>query len=121
VATKKEHHDYIEKMGLFKIECNPDIFDLDEKYLLRNYGHWMKALTDGTLTPFTEEQKLFVQVFSSKERPFTPEQVTWFKYITRCKMEKDNPDKFKLNYQADAEDPFYTRDDWKKMRSRYYG
>lgn len=111
------HHQYIRQKGPFRIECSRAIFSNEEIELLEKYGHWFAALIDGILEPFTDEQKAFIDVFKNNEKPFTPEQVAWFKYIKRLELEHKHPEKFKLDYTSDTEDPFFSRSDWKTMRS----
>ncbi len=111
------HLTYIHQKGPFQINCSRAIFSNEEIELIEKYGHWFEALVSGILSPITEEQKAFIQVFKNHEKPFTPEQVAWFKYIKRLELEQNNPEKFNLNYTSDAEDPFFSRSDWKTMRA----
>ena len=49
-------------------------------------------------------------------KPETFEEKTWFKYQGRIKLEKEKPEKFKLNYSVKGDD-FFSRDDYYKMHS----
>ena len=114
--TKEQHIAFILSSGKFKIKCSHAIFSIEEIKCIEKYGYWFSALIEGKLTPITREQELFIKVFRENEKPITPEQVAWFKYVKRCELEAQHPEKFGLNYSANSDDPFFGRDDWKKMR-----
>lgn len=114
--TTADHIAFIEKKGKFIIDCGTKIFSLEEIEYLEKYGHWSKALIDGELLPITEGQKDFIDKFKNNKKPITPEQVAWWKYRGRKRLEEKNPEKFNFDYTSDAEDPFFNRADWNKMR-----
>jgi uncharacterized protein YifE (UPF0438 family) len=87
----KSHLTYIHQKGSFQINCSRAIFSNEEIALIEKYGHWFEALINGTLTPISQEQKDFINIFQHNERPITPEQIAWFKYIKRLELEQKNP------------------------------
>ena len=115
--TKGDHIAFISERGRFKVDCSHAIFSTEELEVLEKYGYWFQALINGELTPISKEQKDFIDIFKNNKTPITPEQVAWFKYKGRISLEENNPDKLKLDYTSDSEDPFFSRDDWKKMRN----
>lgn len=111
---KKEHLEYIKSKGEFNIRCSNAIFSNLEINLLKKYGHWFSALINGDLKPITDNQEKFILTFKEEKTPETFEEKTWFKYIGRLKLEKENPEKFKLNYSVKGDD-FFSREDYYKM------
>tara|TARA_R110001606_G_scaffold152205_1_gene292897 strand:- start:525 stop:890 length:366 start_codon:yes stop_codon:yes gene_type:complete len=116
MKTKEEHIKYLKSKGEFKPICSLAIFSNKEIELLRKFGNWFIGLNNGELEPFNETQKKFIQVFENSLKPETFEEKTWFKYVGRLKLEKEKPEKFKLNYSVKGDD-FYSRDDYYKVHS----
>lgn len=114
MKTKSEHLKYLNSKGEFEIKCSLAIFSEKEIELLKKYGNWFLGLIKKELEPFTETQKKFLKVFEENVKPETFEEITWFKYQGRLKLEKNNPEKFKLNYSIKGDD-FFSRDDYYKM------
>lgn len=114
--TKLDHIEFIQKCGKFHIDCSRAIFDIEKIETLEKYGHWFQALLSGDLKPISDEQKDFLDIFKNNKNPITPEQIAWFKYTGRKRLEENNPEKFELDYTSDSEDPFFNRDDWKEIR-----
>ncbi|MCR9171579.1 MAG: DUF413 domain-containing protein [bacterium] len=114
--TKNDHLEFINSKGRFHVDCNHSIFSNEELETLEKFGYWFEALINGDLDPISEQQEYFIDVFRNNKKPETPEQFAWFKYKGRKALEEKQPDKFKLDYSHDSEDPFFKRDDWKKMR-----
>lgn len=113
---KKIHLDYIKEHGEFHVDCSHAIFSTEEIEILQKYGHWFRALTDGTILPFTELQKRFIAVMNHDEDPFSIEEKAWFKYLGRKKLEVEKPESFRINYMFE-EDMFFTREDYYKLHS----
>ena len=112
--TKKEHLDYIKSNGNFKFECSLAIFSPEEIELLRKYGNWFRGLSNGDLKPLTTLQEDFIKVANQKIKPKTFEEITWFKYCGRVKLEKENPEKFNLNFTLN-DNEFFSREDYYKL------
>lgn len=115
MSSFKEHKAYIDSKGTFQLECSPKIFSEEEYQFLRKYGHWCEALTKGVLLPYRPEQEQFIRVARGLSEPTTENERTWWKYQARVKMERENPNKFKLSYQLD-DDTFYTREQAKQLK-----
>jgi uncharacterized protein YifE (UPF0438 family) len=114
MSNKKEHFIYIKQKGEFNIRCSNAIFSNLEITLLRKYGYWFSALINGDLEPITKIQEEFILTFKESKTPVTFHEKTWFKYVGRLKLEKENPEKFKLNYSLKGDD-FFSREDYYKI------
>ena len=114
MSTKEEHNKYINSKGEFNILCSMKIFSEKEIILLRKYGNWFTGLINGDIEPFTKKQIEFIKTFQNSITPNTFEEIAWFKYNGRLKLELENPEKFKLNYTVKGDD-FFSRDDYYKM------
>jgi len=119
MPTKQEHLDWIKAKGSFTVDCSHAIFTLEEIEILEKWGHWFRALTDGTLVTLNETQSAFVDVAQGRRDPFSPEEKAWFKYINRKRLEQEKGDQLKTRHQLD-DDPFYSRADAKKLRGMMY-
>lgn len=91
----------------------------DEEKIVEKYGHWFEALTYGDLEPFTELQKNFVKVAQGEADPISIEEIAWFKYMERKKIEEKYPNIADINYRYE-EEGFYTRKMAKQMKSMMY-
>src|SRR6056297_1318615 len=119
-SQKKEHLQYLKKKGPFSLEVNCDNLNKKEKELIRKWGHWFRALEEGTLQPFRESQERFIKVVKGELKPFTLEEQAWFKYVNRKKYLEKHPDMLRIKYKLD-DDEFYNRDDAAKLRGRQLG
>ena len=119
MSLKDEHNQYRKEHGKYKIDCDTQIFNHNEIEILEKYGHWFKALVDGTLEPFTESQKNFISVFNGTESPVSVEEKAWFKYLGRKNWEQSRGDRKNIQYSY-QEEGFYTREDKKKMNKMQY-
>ncbi|MGD1845073.1 MAG: DUF413 domain-containing protein [Salibacteraceae bacterium] len=117
--TEADHKALLRSKGPFKIDCNTIIFSDTELALLKRYGHWFEALSNGQLTPITEQQTRFVQVAQGELPPFSLEEGAWFKYLGRKRIEKE---KGAVLYQTPRldEDPFYSREGAKHLRKQQF-
>ncbi|MDN3203778.1 DUF413 domain-containing protein [Algoriphagus sediminis] len=116
MSTLSDHLRYLHQSGEFTIDVSLAIFSPEEIENLRRFGHWYEALTLGLIEPVSEPQKEFIRSARGEKSPTTEHEIAWYKYLGRKKLESDDPDKFKLNYQA-REKGFYTRQQFKQMRS----
>lgn len=116
---KKKHLTFLTNKGPFKIDCNTIIFSEEEISILKRYGHWFKALTDGILPPITEKQKLFIEVAKGKRDPFSIEEWTWFRYLGRKRIEQEKGDSL-YNTPRLEDDPFYSREGLISLRKIVY-
>ena len=96
--TKEAHLQYIRDKGEFLVDCSHYIFSSEEIEILQKFGYWFRALTDGTLSPFTELQKRFIAVVNKEDDPVSIEEKAWFKYLGRKKLEIEKPEAFQANY-----------------------
>ena len=120
MTDKKQHIEYIERMGSFKIDCSREIFSMEEIEILNKWGHWFSALTSGELKPISEAQIRFIQVLNGKYEPFTCEENAWFKYLGRKAVEEKYGERLNVSYKAEG-DTFYPREDIRKMNQINYG
>lgn len=120
MTDKQQHVEFIKSKGNFQIDCKTNIFNIDEIEILKKYGHWFKALCDGTLNSITELQNRFIQVANGEIEPFSLEEKAWFKYLGRKKVEAKYGDSLDRVYYPE-EDTFYNREMYKKQRSTMYG
>ena len=114
MSNKKEHLKYIELKGEFSIRCSNAIFSNLEIILLKKYGYWFSALINGDLELITKYKKSLFWHSKEVKTPLTFQEKAWFKYIGRLKLEKESPEKFKLNYSL-QEDDFFSREDYYKI------
>jgi uncharacterized protein len=117
MVTRQDHSQYIKDHPNFVVDCSNAIFSLEQLDLLRKYGHWFRALTDGTMKPVTPQQENFIEAAQMNKPPISLEEKTWVTYLTRKKMESDpeQAQKLRLNYQYE-QDTFYNRDMAKQMK-----
>lgn len=113
--TKEVHLKLISQKGKFKMDCSEAIFSNEEREIIEKYGNWFKALISGELEPYTEKQKLFIEVAKGKREPISIEEKTWFKYTKRKEIEEKHG--HVLNSRPKLEtDPFYSREGVKHLR-----
>lgn len=79
MSTPADHADWLRKGG-FPVPNDPTLDDAD-RTILSKFGHWMEALTNGTLRPHTPDQERFLRVHRSEEPPTTPFEVAWVKLL----------------------------------------
>jgi hypothetical protein len=79
VSTPADHAEWLRKGG-FPVPPDPMLDDTD-RGLLAKFGHWMEALTNGTLTPATPDQERFLRVHRGDETAETPFEVAWVKLL----------------------------------------
>jgi uncharacterized protein YifE (UPF0438 family) len=111
-----EHQVYLAKRN-YPLNCPKNIFDNEEFKFLRRYGFWVEALVSGVLLPITDEEKRLIEVHIGKIEPTNVRERAWRKLIDRKlwdKKEKTSPH-YKL---IDKAEQFFSRSDWKKMRSQ---
>jgi uncharacterized protein YifE (UPF0438 family) len=120
IALREEHLNFLKTKGQFSIECSREIFNFEQIEILKKYGHWFKALVDGTLESFTKSQRDFVEVIKGNADPVSLEEKVWWLYIKRKEYEDKYSERLKRKYKLD-EDPFYHRDDIGKLRGSMMG
>jgi hypothetical protein len=74
-----DHAEWLKKGG-FPVPNDPMLDDAD-RGILSKFGHWMEALTNGTLKPTTPDQERFLRVHRSEEPASTPFEVAWVKLL----------------------------------------
>ncbi|QEH42873.1 DUF413 domain-containing protein [Chitinophaga sp. XS-30] len=113
--NKTTHIEYIKAKGKFAIACNTIIFSNEEIKLLEKYGHWLEALSSGTLLPCSPKQQQFIEVIRAQRKPETNIENLWFKYIKRKEIEAKYG---KTLYATPTlkDDPFYNRDMAKMLK-----
>jgi len=120
MTNKQEHLVYWKSKGDFVIDCDLKIFSPEEIDILRHYGHWFRALTDGILQPCTIMQQAFVDVAHERRVPITPAEHAWFRYLKRKWIEEKYGDSLKNQY-VPAQDTFYNRDMAKTVKKMMAG
>lgn len=74
-----DHAEWLRKGG-FPVPDDP-MLDAADRGVLSKFGHWMEALTDGTLRPTTPDQERFLRVHHGDEAAGTPFEVAWVKLL----------------------------------------
>jgi Protein of unknown function, DUF len=78
MSTPADHQDWLRRDG-FPVPPGGEILTDAERQLLGKFGHWMTALTSGTIAPVTPDQERFLRVHHGDEPPTTPFEVAWAK------------------------------------------
>ena len=111
-----EHIIYLAKHD-YPLGCSLEIFENDELSFLRRYGFWIEALVDGVILPITEEEKRLIDVHAGKVEPIKIQECAWRKLIERRMWEKNEHEL--PNYKLiDKSEQWFSRSDWKKMKSQ---
>ena len=106
---KQQHLAYLKEKGMFDIRIDLSMLSHQQIDFLTQYGHWLEALSNGTLLPFTDLQKVFVEVANKERNPITPEEKAWFTYCFRVEYVKANGFKYS-GPRAQLEDNSFTQD-----------
>jgi uncharacterized protein YifE (UPF0438 family) len=89
-----DHDVYLRKQG-FQPACSLRFLDRAERRDLKQYGHWLQALADGTLSPESDAQEQFVALVHSEERPDASAGKgayfadLWWRYQRRIEWEEE--------------------------------
>jgi uncharacterized protein YifE (UPF0438 family) len=113
MSIPEDHKYYLEK-DTFWPKCNREIFSDDELSIIKEYGHWLSALAEGKIQPYTKAQKRFLEVHKRRLDPKTDYEKTWIKYQKRLKIENDyqNVPTYKLD---DPGESWFSRKDTGRM------
>ena len=116
MKTPAEHRVYLAKQD-YPLKCSVEIFENDELNLLGRYGFWIEALVDGVIPPITDEEERLIDVHAGKVEPMNLQERAWRKLIERRMWEKNEHESphYKL---IDKSEQWFSRSDWKKMRSQ---
>ena len=106
---EQQHLAYLKEKGIFDIRIELSTLYTEQIDFLKQYGHWLEALSNGTLQPFTNLQKAFIEVANKKCNPITPEEKVWFTYCFRVEYVKRNGFKYS-GPRAQLEDNSFTQD-----------
>ena len=117
-AVDPEHLRFA-KMRDFNFRCDPRLFSDEQYELIRRWGHWYQALTDGTLEPFTDAQLDFIAAVRDVKPPNETHAAAWWRYCKRLKIEEKHGEAMHSSYQIDA-DTFYNRDMVKHVRKTMF-
>lgn len=79
MSVPADHAEWLRKGG-FPVPPDPTLTDAD-RGILAKFGHWMEALTNGTLKPVTPDQERFLRVHRGEEPPTTPFEIAWVKLL----------------------------------------
>jgi hypothetical protein len=120
VHLHNEHVAYLKEAGPYTMACSCEIFNNEQIEIIKKYGHWFTALVDGTLEPFTQSQRQFVEVIKGEADPVSIEEQAWRLYTMRKEYERKHSERLKRKYSLD-EDPFYNRADVGKLRGGMMG
>ncbi len=66
--------------GGYDLEADSDYGPIVQ-FVIRTYGRYFMAITDGTLKPFYPEQEEFVRVTQGEEKPTNEVQRGWLRYL----------------------------------------
>lgn len=79
MSVPAEHAEWLRRGG-FPVPPDPTLGEAD-RGILAKFGHWMEALTNGTLKPVTPDQERFLRVHRGEEPPTTPFEIAWVKLL----------------------------------------
>jgi uncharacterized protein YifE (UPF0438 family) len=79
MSVPADHAEWLRKGG-FPVPPDPTLDEAD-RGILAKFGHWMEALTSGTLKPVTPDQQRFLRVHIGEEPPTTPFEIAWVKLL----------------------------------------
>lgn len=79
MSVPADHAEWLRRGG-FPVPPDPTLDETD-RGVLAKFGHWMEALTNGTLQPVTPDQQRFLRVHRAEEPPATPFEVAWVKLL----------------------------------------
>jgi uncharacterized protein YifE (UPF0438 family) len=115
VKAPPEHRVYLAKKD-YPLSCSVEIFSEYELNFLMQYGFWMEALVDSAISPITDDQKRLIDVHVGKIEPTNKAENAWRKLIERRIWEQNELESphYKL---VDESEQWFSRADWKKMRS----
>ena len=89
MAAPRDHLELLRSQD-FIIDCAPPNLSRDERGLLQRYGRWLTALAAGTIQPFTDAQRRFLEVVKGKRDPTTSHEIAWMKLVERRRIEAEN-------------------------------
>lgn len=113
------HKQYVREKGTFVIKCNAVIFTIEQVEMLLKFGHWFQALCDGTLKPFTEKQRRFIQAINGDREPFSEEEVVWSMYQHRLQLEKEHGNHLQYNFIPE-EEGFFREEMYKDIQAKLF-
>jgi uncharacterized protein YifE (UPF0438 family) len=113
MKAPKEHKKYLAKRN-YPLKCSSKIFKAKEIEFLKNYGYWIEALVSGAILPVTKKEQ---RLIDGKAEPENDEEKTWSNLIERRIIEA-NAKKLPHYSLRDKSEEWFSRSDWKKMRSR---
>lgn len=79
MSVPADHAEWLRRGG-FAVPPDPTLDEAD-RGILAKFGHWMEALTSGTLKPVTPDQQRFLRVHIGEEPPTTPFEIAWVKLL----------------------------------------
>jgi len=91
---KQQHLAYLKEKGVFDIHIELPTLNTEQIDFLKQYGHWLEALSNGTLRPFTDLQKAFIEVAKNERSPISPEEKAWFTYCFRLEYVRKYGNKY---------------------------
>ncbi len=117
--TEQDHKNYIKRKGYYKIDCISEAFSEEQFHFLEEYGYWLEALIDGTLTPLNMKQENFISVAKGEMEPDTMWEHAWVN-LQKAKRANSKPGDIADREYLPYEDTFYNRDMAKKVRGMMY-
>jgi uncharacterized protein YifE (UPF0438 family) len=110
-----EHRIYLARKD-YPLNCSEEIFNKDEVSFLKRYGFWIEALVEGKILPITNDQKNLIEVHIGKIEPVNKQEIVWRRLVERRIWEQNEIEAphYKL---VDESEQWFSRADWKKMRS----
>ncbi len=119
--SKEQHLQFVKEKGFFQIDIpiqDLPAFTDEMGAILKQWGHWFKALCDGSLEPLTEQQRHFVEAIQ-KSQPVTLEERTWYLYLKRKEIQVQHSHALSRRPKL-AEDSFYSREDKQVINRSMY-
>lgn len=88
VKAPEDHQAYLTRKD-FVLDCAAPNFTADDRKLLTRYGHWLTALANGVIRPFTAAQEHFLKVAHGEAEPNNDLERAWDKLVERRKFEAE--------------------------------
>jgi len=83
-----ESHKTFLRMDNHETPAESDGFSKPEIALIRRYGHWLHALSTGTILPYNRIQQLFYAMCKDCRKPRRKFEVAWYRFMEFCKRKR---------------------------------
>jgi uncharacterized protein YifE (UPF0438 family) len=104
----------------FTFAADPRLFTEAQYDLVRRWGHWYAALTEGRIQPLNDAHRAFLAAVKGGTPPDEPHAEAWWRYCKRLAIEAKDDGAMHSTHQFDT-DTFYSREMVKKLKSTMRG